>query len=131
MDRRTAIALFAVLAAPGLLGAGKKDEKPTGSSAYIALNTLTATIQRTNGRRGVLTVQAGLDVPDARLRAKVESVLPRVRAVMVQTLQTYATGMSPGAPPNGDLLSQALQRETDRILGQKGAKVLLGTMLIN
>ena len=74
---------------------------------------------------------AGLDVPDAKLRAKVESVLPRVRAALVQTVQTYATGMTPGAPPNGDALSQALQRETDRVLGQKGAKVLLGTMLIN
>ncbi len=131
MQRRHVIALFAAFAAPGLLAAGAKEEKPASSSSYIALNTLTATIRRLNGRRGILTVQAGLDVPDAKLRAKVESVLPRVRAALVQTVQTYATGMTPGAPPNGDALAHALQRETDRTVGQKGAKVLLGTMLIN
>ena len=131
MQRRHAIALFAVLASPGLLAAGAKEEKPAASGSYVILNSLNATIRRSNGRRGVLTVQAGLDVPDAKLRTKVESVLPRVRAALVQTVQTYATGMTPGAPPNGDALSQALQRETDRVIGQKGAKVLLGTMLIN
>lgn len=72
-----------------------------------------------------------LDVPDAKLRAKAESVVPRLRAAFVQTLQTYASGMTPATPPNPDILGPALQRDADRILGQKGAKVLLGTMLIH
>ena len=133
MLRRRAFALIAVLAAPGLLAAAKDEKKPAapGSSTYVALNTLTATIRRSNGRRGVLTVQASLDVPDAKLRAKAESILPRIRAALVQTLQTYASGMTPGLPPNGDVLAGALQREIDRVLGAKGAKVLIGTMLIN
>ena len=86
---------------------------------------------RPSGRRGVLTVQTILDVPDAKLRAKAEQVVPRIRAAFVQTLQTYASGMTPATPPNPDVLGQALQRDADRILGQKGARVLLGTMLIN
>jgi len=133
MLRRRAFALIAVLVAPGLLAAAKEEKKPAaaGSSTYVALNTLTATIRRSNGRRGVLTVQASLDVPDAKLRAKAESILPRIRAALVQTLQTYASGMTPGLPPNGDVLAGALQRETDRVLGAKGAKILIGTMLIN
>lgn len=131
MQRRHAIALLAAFAAPALMGAGAKEEKPASSASYVSLNTLAATVRRQNGRRGVLTVQAGLDVPDAKLRARVESLLPRIRAALVQTLQTYATGMTPGVPPNGDALSLTLQRETDRTVGQKGAKVLLGTMLIN
>jgi hypothetical protein len=134
MFHRRAFILLAALGAPGLAAAESKEDKKSslpGATTYVAISTLAATIRRANGRRGVLTVQATLDVPDAKLRAKAESILPRIRAALVQTLQTYASGMTPGLPPNGDVLSSALQRETDRVLGQKGAKVLLGTMLIN
>ena len=37
----------------------------------------------------------------------------------------------PGTIPNADYLAQMLQKETDRVVGQKGAKLLLGTILIN
>lgn len=134
MLRRRLVALLAVLAAPVLTAAAeKKDDKKKSENAgpYIPIQTLTATMIRPNGRRGVLTVQCGLDVPDAKLRAKTELYLPRLRAAYIQTLQTYASGMTPGLPPNGDVLAQALQRDTDRILAQKGARMLLGAMLIN
>lgn len=132
MDRRRLLAFAALAAAPLLTAAGKKkDEKKASVGTYVELQTLTASIMRPSGRRGVLTVQAGLDVPDPKLRAKTESVVPRLRAAFVQTLQIYASGMTPSLPPNGDVLAQALQRDADRVLGQKGARVLLGTMLIN
>ena len=133
MDRRRLLSLFAVLAAPGLTAAAPKkdDKKKTVAGTYVEINTLTASIMRSSGRRGVLTVQMILDVPDAKLRAKAESVVPRLRAAFVQTLQTYASGMTPATPPNPDILGPALQRDADRILGQKGAKVMLGTMLIH
>ena len=126
-----------MLAAPLLTAAApkkdeqKKDEKKTGVGTYVEIHTLAASVMRPSGRRGVLTVQTILDVPDAKLRAKAEQVVPRIRAAFVQTLQTYASGMTPATPPNPDVLGQALQRDADRILGQKGARVLLGTMLIN
>ncbi|CAN7592462.1 hypothetical protein LJR164_004315 [Phenylobacterium sp. LjRoot164] len=133
MDRRRLLSLAAVLAAPGLMAAAPKkdDKKKTVSGTYVEINTLTASVMRPSGRRGVMTVQTILDVPDAKLRAKAESVVPRIRAAFVQTLQIYASGMTPATPPNPDVLGPALQRDADRILGQKGAKVLLGTMLIN
>lgn len=132
MDRRRLLAFAVLAAAPLLTAAGKKkDEKKTSVGSYVEIHALAATVMRPNGRRGVLTVQAGLDVPDAKLRAKAESVLPRLRAAFVQTLQIYASGMTPSLPPNGDVLAQVLQRDADRVLGQKGARVLLGTMLIN
>ena len=135
MDRRRLLAL--VLAVPLLTAAApkkdekKKGEKKTGVGTYVEIHTLAASVMRPSGRRGVLTVQTILDVPDAKLRAKAEQVVPRIRAAFVQTLQTYASGMTPATPPNPDVLGQALQRDADRILGQKGARVLLGTMLIN
>lgn len=133
MHRRRLIALAAALAAPGLMGASEKkdDKKKQSPGTYVEIQTLAATTIRPNGKRGVLTVQCGLDVPDPKLRAKAELYVPRLRAAYIQTVQTYASGMTPATPPNGDVLAQALQRDTDRILGQKGAKLLLGAMLIN
>ena len=134
MDRRRLLALAVALASPGLMasGAAKKDEKKkSGGTSYIQFQALAATITRPNGRRGVLTVEVGLDVPDAKLRKAAELQLPRLRAAFVQTLQTYAAGMTPALPPNPDVLGAAMQRDADRILGRKGAKLLLGTMLIN
>jgi hypothetical protein len=132
MKRRRLLALAAVVAAlPGLALAATDEKKKGGGLTFIQINTLTATIMRPDGRRGVLTVESGIDVPDEKLRDKANLFAPRLRAAFVQTLQIYASGMSPAAPPNADLLAQSLQRDTDRVLGQKGAKLLLGTMLIN
>lgn len=132
MDRRRLLAFAVLAAAPLLTAAGKKkDEKKTSIGTYVEIQALTASVRRASGRRSVLTVQTTLDVPDPKLRAKAESVVPRLRAAFVQTLQVYASGMTPTMPPNGDVLAQALQRDADRVLGQKGARVLLGTMLIS
>lgn len=134
MDRRRLFTLAALVAvAPGLMAAAPaKDEKKKGGGAsFIQINALTATIILTNGRRGVLTVESGLDIPNEKLRAKANSVLPRIRAAFVQSLQIYASRMSPGHIPNAEILTLLLQREADRVLGQKGARLLLGTMLIS
>jgi len=129
--------LIAFLAAPAVLvpvaafaqGAGEK--KKGGGITYIQFPTLTATIFRSDGHRGVLTVEAGVDVPNSALRARVNLSEPRLRAAYVQLLQSYVWSLGPGAPPNPDYLSMALQRETDRVLGQSGAHLLLGAMLVN
>jgi hypothetical protein len=138
MDRRRLLALAVLAAAPALIAAAPaKDEKkkdiaaPPGGPSFIQIDTLTATIMRANGRRGVLTLASGLDIPDDKLRAKANSVLPRIRAAFVQSLQIYASGISPGSVPSAEVVTRLLQRETDRVLGQKGARLLLGTMLVN
>ena len=101
MKRRLLLAL-AVLSAvlPASLAWGGEDKKKTGGESYVQINTLTAYTMRPGARRGVLTVDCGLDVPDAALRAKVELILPRLRAAYVQQVQIYAGGLQSGAPPN-------------------------------
>lgn len=134
MDRRRLLALTTLIAiSPGLMAAAPaKDEKKKGGGAsFLQINTLTASVMRANGRRGVLTVESGLDIPDEKLRAKADSVLPRIRAAFVQSLQIYASGMAPGHMPNAEIVTQRLQREADRVLGRPGARVLLGTLLVN
>ncbi len=134
MDRRRLLALTALVAAsPGLMAAApaKDEKKKAGGGSFLQITTLTASVMRANGRRGVLTVESGLDIPDEKLRAKADSVLPRIRAAFVQSLQIYASGIAPGSIPNAEILTQRMQRETDRVLGQRGARVLIGTLLVN
>jgi hypothetical protein len=129
--------LLAVMALPALLvpsmalAQGGAQKKKGGGITYIQFPTLTATIFRSNGHRGVLTVEAGVDVPNGALRARVNLSEPRLRAAYVQLLQSYVWSLGPGEPPNPDYLSMALQKETDRVLGQSGAHLLLGAMLVN
>ena len=133
MNRRGLIvAGLAVALAPTLAAA---QEKPThkkgGGLSYIQLDTLSATIIRGNGRRGVMTVECGIDVADAGLHARAEQSTPLLRAAFSEVVRTYAAGLPSGAPPNADYLSMALQRQTDVVLGRPGAKLLLGTILVN
>jgi hypothetical protein len=132
LARRSFLALTAAtLVAPAPVFAESAEKKKGGGITYIQFPTLTATIFRADGRRGVLTVEAGVNVPDAGLRAQVNLNEPRLRAAYVQLLQDYVYSLGPGAPPDPDYLEQILQKQTDRVMGRSGARLLLGTMLIN
>ena len=129
MRRRLAcLTLIAILAAPAVAGAeghGKKAKAP-----YVDLPTLTATILRSNGAHGTITVDIGLDAPDAALRDRIDLSVPLLRAAYVSVLQPYALSIPRGGAPNADYISMILQRQTDRVLGRKGARVLLGSILV-
>jgi len=116
---------------PTAARAQDEKKKKTGGTDYVTLNTLTATIVKAGGRRGVLTVDMGLSVPDPKLREYANLALPRLRAAYVQVVLTYAAGLPSSAPPNPDLIAQNLQRQTDIILGRPGARVLLGAVVSN
>ena len=132
MLRRQLLSLIAFAAAlPAAAWAQDEKKKKTGGEDYLALNTLTGTIIKASGRRGVLSVDCGLSVPDAKLRQLADLNLPRLRAAYIQVVLTYAAGMPSGAPPNPDLIGQALQRQTDIILGRPGARILLGAVMSN
>ncbi len=138
MQRRqilSALALLPLVLPGAALASGggepKGEKKKGGGLSYIQIPTVTATILRRNGRRGVLTVETGVDVADEKLRVRAQQMLPRLRAAFVQSIQVYASGLGTGSLPNADFIAKELQRETDRVLGQKGARLLLGTMLIN
>lgn len=132
MRRRLLLALAAASAAvPAVAAAAAEEKKKTGGESYIPLQALTAYTTRPGARRGVLTVECGLDIPDAALRAHAELVLPRLRAAFVQVVQVYAGGLPSGAPPNPDFLARNLQRSADQTLGRKGARVLMGAVLVN
>jgi hypothetical protein len=135
MDRRklAGLALIAAALAPAVAVAASDGEKKkkTGGLSYIPLDPITATAIRPDGRRGVLTVETGIDVPSVPLHDKAEKLIPRIRAAFVQTVQIYAAGLTPGLPPNVDFLKRELQRQTDLSLGGPGGRLLLGTVMVN
>ena len=133
MDRRhLLLAALTLAAAPDLARAenGEKKKK-SGGTSYIQMETVTATLIRADGHRGVLTVEIGLDVPDTAQRAKAMQILPRIRAAYVQSVQIYASGLPSATAPNADYIARELQRQTDLAIGGPGAKLLLGTILVN
>lgn len=139
MDRR---ALFALLPAAGALAAqalsstpaqaagGGKSGGGAPTNSYIRLPVLTATIMRPDGRRGVLAVEAGIDVQDEALRARAVQEMPRLRAAHNEVLQRAAAGVPPGGPPDVERLHRELQRATARTFGRGGAVFLIGSVTV-
>ena len=125
----TILALAASLSAasPALAGAKKKG----GGESFIQLPPSAVMVVRSDGGRGVLTVETGIDVKDIALHARADALVPRLRDAYVAAIQAQANGLAPGAPPHADRLSLALQRETDRVLGKPGARLLLGSIILN
>jgi flagellar basal body-associated protein FliL len=133
MDRRLFLSLlgFAALPASALAAAESSDKKKSGGGSYVQIDTLLGTTIRGDGRRGVLSVDCGLDVPNEALRTRAQQSLPRLRAAYVQVVQSYAAGLASGQLPSPEYLGQSLQRQTDAILGKPGARVLLGSIVVN
>lgn len=133
MDRRFVALVCALLVTlpASARAAGDGEKKKAGGESYLQVRTLLGMTFKANGSRGVLSVDCGLDVPDAALRQRTDQLLPRLRDAYVQTVQAYASGLPTGALPNADYILSALQRQTNAIVGKPGARVLLGAIIVN
>lgn len=135
MRRALSLTVLSLLAAaslaapPAFAGHGKEEKK--APPTYLALQPLTATAIRRDGRRGVLTLEVGVEAKDPKLMEFTQQSEPRLRAAFVQTLMTYTAGMPRGAPPDLNYLGVKLQEAADKALGRKGTKVLLGSAMVN
>ena len=123
------LCLAAQAAAPA--HAADAEKKKGGGITFVQMHTLTATVLRADGRRGVMTVEVGIDIPSSSLRARADISEPLLQASYVQMLQVYASGLGPGAVPDADYISRMLQRSTDTVLGAPGGRLLLCTILVN
>ena len=132
MNRRALFPIvLALAAAPALARADEERKKKGGGASYIQLDTLVATTTRPDGRRGVLTVEVGIDVADGALHARAAQSTPLLHANYAEVVRVYAAGLPPGSLPNADYIARELQRQTDMTLGRPGARLLLGAVLIN
>lgn len=133
MRRRDLLALIVLAYVPAAKAAAADGnaKKKSGGEGYIPLNPITGTTNKSGGRRGVLSVDCGLEIDDPKLREYAEKSLPRLRAAYVQVMQIYAAGLPSGSEPDADFIAQALQRQTDLILKRRGAKLLIGAVVAN
>ena len=130
MDRRHLIGL--TLSGLALAGAAhaSPEKSAGGKGGYLSLPTATATVLRREGRRGVMTVETGLDIADGALMERARLSQPRLSAAYTEIVRIAAERLLPDAPPNVEWLVVALQHATDAILGKPGAKLLLGTVMV-
>jgi hypothetical protein len=105
-------------------------EAAAPKDSFMRLSTASATIVRPDGRRGVMTVEIGLDIQDPELHAKATLAVPRLVDAHNAVVQTAASTLLPGQTPDIDKLAHNLQVATWLILRKRGAIVLLGTVMV-
>ena len=135
MARRALAAVLAmavVVAAPALAHAGAKPaEHRGGSITYVHLPGLTMNVLRANGRLGVVTIEAGLDIQDAAMRLRVQHSVPLLMDAYTRALAGIGPSIRAGSQPDLDRVSMSLQSATDRVLGKPGAQFLVGSVIVN
>lgn len=99
-------------------------------ATYLRLPTITANVVRVGGRQGVMTVETGVDTPDAALRTRVAQSAPRLRAAYAAVVQQAANALLPGTPPDLERLVAQLQAATNTVMGRAGARLLIGTVMV-
>ena len=127
-----ALALAFAIASPAFgAGGGRSAKRVTSSAEYVQLETLSAPVAAGYGFQGILLVDCGLDIPDAKLRARVNAMIPRIRDALRTAVADYTyLHYRNGAPPNAEVLTRKMQESTDKVLGQSGAQLLLASMMI-
>jgi flagellar basal body-associated protein FliL len=137
---RPLFSLFAALAVCALFGAEayaaeangpSAQHKTTQSESYVIIEPLYASILDGARSHGLLLVELGLDVPDAKFRDKINQSLPTLRDAYVRSLLTYAaTSVRAWRQPNVEDIATRMQAITDRVMGQTGARVLMAQTAI-
>ncbi|MDX2234548.1 MAG: hypothetical protein NW200_08620 [Hyphomonadaceae bacterium] len=121
---------FAESAAPRA-DAGKGATRLSSAVSYVPLTPLTAATPAGRSIGGMIAVDFGLDIPDAKLRNRAIAMRPRLMDALRATVADYAlTRVRPGAPPDPDQLSALAQAAMDRTMGGPGVKVLITNVMI-
>ena len=103
----------------------------TGSESYVPTFGLRASITRGRNVHGVLAVDAGLDIPDEKIRKHVEAIRPRLMSTMREVVLNYASlAYVIGDRPDADIISLRLQKAVDTMLGKDQAKVALASVIV-
>ena len=110
---------------------GEEAKKKGGGPGFTQVPMLTVFTGASSARHGTLTVDMGLYTDDPKLAEQIKLYLPRLTDAYISRLQAYAANLNSRSLADTDLISKQLQGDTDRILGRTGARVLLGSVLLN
>ncbi len=107
------------------------EPRATSAPSYVGVPSLSASISRNYRAVGMVTVDFGLDVPDAALRGRVQGMMPRLRDAWRTALADYAANRYEFmAVPDADQIARMLQQATDRTLGVAGARITLTSIMV-
>jgi len=110
---------------------GRQAKKVTSSEDYVPFDTFSSPIAAKYGFQGIMVVEAGLDVPDAKLRARAQAMGPKLRDALRTALADYTyRHYRVNSSPDAEKLAQLMQAAADQALGQPGAKLLLASVMI-
>lgn len=110
---------------------GRTAQRLTSAETYVPLPTILIGVRTHPNVLGVLSIDIGVDCPDAALRARLQTLMPRLRDNLRAAATDYTSiSYRVGGPPDPERIAFLLQGAVDRTLGQAGAKVLLSNILI-
>ena len=135
---RTLLTSLAALATAGAIvwtpayAAGGSNKKTVISASYVEFGGMAATIARDYRPVGILQIEVGVEAVDHHLHDRVVRLEPRLRAACAESLRIYASEVyMTGTPPDADELAAMMQGAIDQALGQEGAQLLLGTLVLH
>jgi hypothetical protein len=112
--------------------APKAQRQLTSLQSWVGVAPLSVTVIQEDSIRGKVSFSFGMDVPDEKLRARTELLMPRLRDAWLSRLGHYAsTTMRPNRPANIDDVSRVLQLTADDVLGGEGSRVLISSVIVD
>ncbi len=131
MNRRALFPLVIAalaLASPALATEPKKKGGGPGFTQFPMINVFTSAM---GSRHGSLSLDMGLYASDPKMVDRIKLYMPRLKDAYISRLQGYASNLNSSTLVDADYVETQLQTATDTVLGQKGAKVLIGSILLN
>ena len=131
LRRRFLACLFLSSAAFAVPALASEPKKKGGGPCYTQFPMLNVFTAAQGGRHGNLSLDMGLYAKDPKMVDRIKLYMPRLKDAYINRLQAYASNLTPSSMVDADYLATQLQTATDAVLGQKGAKVLIGSILLN
>lgn len=104
----------------------------TDSDSYVRMPAVRTPVRSGRRMAGMLQVSLALDAPRSRSRSLIEEREVLLRSVYSETLLIYSARLYTwGDVPDADLIAELLQGDTDRLLGEGRATVVLDTVMLH
>ena len=124
-------AAFAEAAPPSDPSVDESGRVLSGASSYVRMPAVQTAVQSDRRMSGMLQVRLALDAPQGRTRRLIGEREMWLRDAYAETLLLYGARMYRwGQVPDAELIAQLLQEDTDRLLGEGRAQVVLDTVMI-
>jgi hypothetical protein len=111
--------------------ANEGEKKKGGGDAYTQMPIITLATRQVGHKRGTFTLESGIFAQNPKIGARIALMKPRLLDGFISVLQPYALTLTATSLVDTNYVANQLQTATDTILGQKGAKVLLGSIILN